>query len=155
MPVISRSNHCCGRCRITHCDPGNYSTETSSRRFDLLFGGLRCEYTLWSVNESLCCSTSVPYLDITVLIRWIKLISKTEHRRTSGDCHCGSLMIQLPSPQLVVVSLSFLFLLLDVWTFLHAGTQSCSGDLSGETLGPAGMEVCCKQPKLCICIPTS
>lgn len=80
--------------------PGNYLTEPHNRSFDLLFNHFRCEYTLWSVNESLCCSTSVPYLDITVLIRWIKLISKSEHRRRCfSECrghHSVYLMICLP-----------------------------------------------------------
>lgn len=84
--------------------PGNYLTEPHSRGFDLLFSHLKCEYTLWSVNESLCCSTSIPYLDITALIRWIKLISKSDHRLRCfgecGDCRSVSLMICLPSIQL-------------------------------------------------------
>lgn len=57
-------------------------------------------HTLWSVNESLCCYTSIPYLDIIALIRWIKLISKSEHRRQCLDRHSVSLMICLPSIQL-------------------------------------------------------
>lgn len=100
--LISCSNHCCGHCEIAHCS-GNYSTEPHNCAFDLLFIHLKCEYTLWSVNESLCCSTGVPYLDITVLIRWIKLISKSEHRRQCcverRHGHGVSLMIRLPSAQ--------------------------------------------------------
>lgn len=114
-PAVCLSSSFCKRCSflalITVVDivklptvPGNYSTEPHNRGFDLLFNHLKCEYTLWSVNESLCCSTSVPYLDITVLIRWIKLISKSEHRRQCfGECwdgHSVSLMICLPSIQL-------------------------------------------------------
>lgn len=84
--------------------PGNCWTEPHNRDFDLLFNHLRCEYTLWSANESVCCSTRIPYLDITALIRWSKLISKSEHRcRCFADCQDRrgvSLMMRLPSSQL-------------------------------------------------------
>lgn len=67
--------------------PGNCLPEPHRHGFDLLFSHLRCEYALQSVNESLCCSTSVPYLDIIALIRWIKLISKSGNRHWCfGEC---------------------------------------------------------------------
>lgn len=47
----------------------NYSAECHRSAFDLLFSHLPHEYAPRSANESFCCWSGTPYLDIIALIR--------------------------------------------------------------------------------------
>lgn len=47
----------------------NYSAERHRSAFDLLFSRLPHEYAPRSANESFCCWSGTPYLDIIALIR--------------------------------------------------------------------------------------
>lgn len=61
--------------------PQNYPPESHPCSFDLLFSPIRCG----SVNESLCCSASAPYLAIIALITGIKPIyTYQRHGRPRG-----------------------------------------------------------------------
>lgn len=73
----------------------NYLTETNNGGFDLLFSRLTRGYTLWSANESLCCFASVLYLDIMALIRWIRLVSKSERGRLCFLASVGDVSVSI------------------------------------------------------------
>lgn len=74
---FSSRNHCCGHFEFAHC-LGMTCLNLTAAALIWCLNHLRCEYTLWSVNGSLCCSTSIPYLDIIALIRRIKPISSRQ-----------------------------------------------------------------------------